>query len=792
MKKVFIGLVLVILIFTSAIYIYLINTKPVYEGELSLAGLQAPVTVNYDGYGIPHIYAESIEDAYFSLGYLQAQEKLFQMEMIRRIATGRLAEVLGDEFLETDKLFRTLSIDKKSDFFYEQFLANDADYKAPAIAYFEGINAYVENGPTPIEYTAIGIPKEVFSVKDAYTAAGYMSFGFADGFKVDPLTSKIALTLGTEYLDDIGLHTIYDSSYVKSYLNEESLELTGIAALIDTAKLPLFHGSNSWIVSADKSVTGFPLFENDTHIGFTQPSVWYEAHIEYPGESIFGHYLGGFPFAILGHNQFAAWGITIFENDDVDLYQEQLDSLDKTKVVRNGKLEPLVEREETILVKDKDPIKIKVRSSDHGPIINDVLLEDSLVADPVSVYWGFLHANNDILSPIYTLGVTSNISMARKAASEIEAPGLNIMYADKDGNIAWWASARLPIRPTHVNSKLILDGTGIDDYLGYYLFSENPQAENPPWGFVYSANNQPDSVNGVLYPGYYRPIDRASRITNLLESKSKWTVEELKEMTADVVSTTADTVSKEFVSILSTLNTHSNELIIETLANWDGDHQIDESGPSIYYNLLSWTLYHAMADELGYNNYQTLVNLEVMKRSYLMLLQNENSVWWDNINTSTIETRNDIVEMAAASTLKTLLRTFDSEDVEDWSWGKIHSLTQGHPLGKINALKSYFNVGPFPAPGGNEVINNMLFKLDTTGLFPVFAGSSMRTIIDMGDINSALSINPTGQSGNFMSKYYKDQAEKFINVEFRPQLMDKNQIEIEASSTLVLHPKEET
>ena len=789
MKKFLLFIFAVLLLVFISIYFYMVSTKPSYEGKLELQGLSGEVIVKYDQYGIPHIYASSREDAYYSLGYVQAQDRLFQMEMIRRISTGTLSEILGEEFIETDKLFRTLSIDKKSNEFYQAFLEQETAYKGAAEAYFEGINEFIRTGPTPVEFTVIGIPKVEFSIKDAYNAAGYMAFGFADGFRVDPMTTKIAMTLGKKYLDDIGLHSHYDSSFIKSYISEESFALTTIPTSIDRANLPLFQGSNSWIIGSKKSETNFPIFENDTHIPFIQPSVWYEAHIEYPDVSIYGHYLAGFPFALLGHNRFAAWGLTMFENDDVDLFQEKTNPENPDQILRKDEWQTLARREEIIEVKGSEDIKLIVKTSDHGPIVSNILLSDSVVTDPVSVYWEFLHADKDILEPTYNLGLSSNIDDARQAASLIEAPGLNVMYADKDGNIAWWASARLPIRPVSSNSKLILDGTGKDDYLGYHPFSNNPQAENPPWGYVYSANNQPDTVNGNFFPGYYRPLDRASRINNLIEAKEIWGVDEIKAMTADVKSDIAKTVSREMARQLSGSGDDKYENLVIILDNWNGDHQVQDIGPTVYYNFLSWLLYHAMADELGYDDYKTLANLEVMKRSYLMFIQNDSSAWWDNIKTSAKESRKTIFDLAANSTLKTLAEVYQSDNPADWTWGTVHTLTHEHPLGKVAALKPYFNVGPFPATGGNEVINNMMLRLDTTGTFPVYAGPSMRTVIDMGNIDQAASINPTGQSGNILSEYYDDQALKYLNVEFRPQLMAEPEIESNKKSTLILSPK---
>ena len=790
MKRIFFAILLILTGIIIYGYWYINNTKPLYEGEISLSGLEHSVTVKYDNFGIPHIYAENHSDAYFALGYLQAQERLFQMEMLRRIATGTLSEILGPEFIDVDKLFRTLGFAKKSAEFTKKFESQDQTYKQPALSYFDGINAYIDEGPTPIEFTLIGIPKRKFSITDAYNAAGYMSFGFADGLRIDPLTTKIAATLGMKYLEEIGLHSIYDSTYIQSYFEPEAADLDDLSIIIDKIPLPLIEGRNSWIIGPEKSATGNAIFENDTHIAFSQPSVWFEAHLEYPGNSIYGHYLAGFPFAVLGHNRFAVWGMTMFENDDVDLFQEKANPDNSNQVWRVDKWQELSSRQETINVKDEEPIDIVIRESFHGPIINDVLLKEGTSEQPVAVYWEYLHADKDLLEPVFALGQTSSMVDARNAASQIQAPGLNIMYADIAGNIAWWAAARLPIRPEHVNSKLLLDGSsGKDDYMGYYDFSDNPQSENPPSHYVYSANNQPDTVKGKLYPGYYRPIDRASQIVNNVEAKNDWTTPQVQTMTANDTSPIAPMVAQEFAKVLEGSDDAEINEMARLLTNWDGAYQQSRIEPTVYINLLSWVLYHAMADELGYDDYIVMANSEVMKRSYLKFVKNENSVWWDDISTSEQETKEDIIFKAAKSALSTIKNSTNSDKPDGWTWDKVFTLTHSHPLGKVDLLKKYFDVGPFTTNGGNEVINNLMFKLDTTGFFPVYGGPSMRTVIDMGDLDGAMSINPTGQSGNFLSVHYDDQAQMFVDVKYRPQLMNEAAIEESKSSELILLPK---
>ena len=363
------------------------------------------------------------------------------------------------------------------------------------------------------------------------------------------------------------------------------------------------------------------------------------------------------------------------------------------------------------------------------------------------------------------------------------------MYGDVDGNIAWWACAKLPIRPAHVRTKLFLDGaSGNDEYLGSYDFSKNPQSVNPPWGYVYSANNQPDSVDGVLHPGYYYPKARAGRINSYLKEDKKWSQEDMKKINLDVVSITAPEVAKEIASVLTSINKPEFSSLIELLQNWNGDHKQSDTAPSVYYNMLSQIYYSSMKDEIGAEALHSILATSVPKNSVNTFIKNEKSPWWDNVKTKEVnETRAMIFEKAALKTLS-LLKETCGENPDQWVWGKIHTLKHNHPLGAIKLLDKLFSVGPFAVDGGNEVLNNLHFNLDTTGYFHVNGGPALRKIMDFSSIETGETVSPTGQSGNVMSPYYQDEAEMFATGKFRKMLMNRKEIERVSKNKLVLKP----
>lgn len=792
LRRILIGVLLLIIMLSLGILFYLYTQKPVYNGEASLKGLKEDVEVMYDAYGVPHIYAMHADDAYFALGYVHAQDRLFQMEMLRRAADGRLAEVLGPDLLKVDRLFRTLGLNQFAEEHAKKFLSSDStEFQKAALAYQRGVNAYIEHGKTPVEFNIIGIPKTPFTPKDIYLAIGFMSFGFADGLQTDPVLEKIRNEYGSDYLKDLAVETPLDMPRIPSYrgqpmdMETDSLIASVRAALRDLP-VPLLQGSNGWVISGSRTASGLPILANDTHIGFSQPAVWYEAHIEYPGFSFYGHHLAGIPFALLGNNRNTGWGLTMFENDDTDFYAETLNPQNKNQVKFKDGWEDLKIRKEVIHVKGEDDVVLEIKSTRHGPIVNGAFETVPESANPIALSWVLLHQTNHALEAAYLLNHANDFYDAQKGASLFSAPGLNVMYGDRQGNIAWWAVAKLPIRPKHQQSKLFLDGaSGKDEFLGYYPFEKNPQAVNPSWGYLYSSNNQPDSVNGVLYPGYYYPKARASRIDELLKEDKKWTVDDVKKMSLDVLSKPHRDVAQVLSKILHEVNDPVYSDVATALEQWNGDHQLGDVGPTVYYNMLSQIMFLSMKDELGESAFKSIMETALPKNSYHTLISNEASPWWDNVKTTAKETRKDIVAKAAANTLQ-LLHTTCGTASSDWQWGKVHTITHGHPLGTVSFFKPFFNVGPIAVPGGSEVLNNLSFSLDTTGYFPVTSGPALRKITDFANVDHGETVSPTGQSGNIMSKYYDDQADMFATGEFRLMMMNRDEIEKEAKNVLLL------
>jgi len=419
----------IIIVVCGGAYIYLHNLSPKYAGEIKLSGLRAKVEIFFDTYAIPHIYGRNEEDVYLALGYVHAQERLFQMEMLRRVAAGRLAKILGKDLVKTDRFFRTLGMNhaaqRSADIFFN---ADTEPFQKAAHAYLRGINQFLARGKTPIEFTILGIPKEIFTPRDIYLAGMFMSFGFAAGFQMDPLTNKAYRRLGWKYLQDWAIDWPAGAQKIPVHRQSATAATPGLGVAINRilARLPVatWIGSNGWVLSPAKSKTGQVIFANDTHMAYSQPSVWYEAHLEYPGFSFYGNYAAGMPFGVMGHNRFAAWGLTMFENDDVDFYREKVNPQNPNQVWVDDHWENLQTREEIIKVKGTADVVMQVRISRHGPIINDVdETVDAAGTAPIAVWWSATKFPLTTMQAFYMLSHADRLAVARKAAALINAPG---------------------------------------------------------------------------------------------------------------------------------------------------------------------------------------------------------------------------------------------------------------------------------------------------------------------------------------------------------------------------------
>jgi penicillin amidase len=794
MKRSLTALALLFVVLAAGAGGYLYSKQPSRQGMVELQHLQGSVSVRYDERGVPHIRAENETDLYRALGYVHAQDRLFQMEVLRRLARGELAEVLGPKLLDTDKLMRSLRIRERA----ETYFAN-LDKQSPSFtamqAYLDGINQYQDSHAKPVEFDVLGIPKRPFTAQDTISIAGYMAYSFAAAFRTEPLLTFVRDQLGPEYLN------IFDLDWqpkgvlngtAPSLASADWKDLNSLARLSEQALadngLPQFEGSNAWVVAGSRTQSGKPLLAGDPHIRFSAPSVWYEAHLSAPGFELYGHYQALMPFASLGMNRDFGWSITMFQNDDLDLIAEKVNPDNPNQVWYRGKWVDMTTSEQQIAVKGQAPVTLVLRQSPHGPIVNDAL-GSGAGKTPIAMWWAFLESQNPILEGFYQLNRADTLAKARGAAAKIQAPGLNVVWANAKGDIGWWAAAQLPKRPAGVRPWFILDGSTTEaDKDGFYPFSANPQEENPARGYIVSANFQPVSPTGMEIPGYYNLADRGQQLNRQLSDKAvKWDLENSQQLQLGTITAYGPRLLAPLLPVLREVVSDPAELkLVEQLTQWKGDYPLDSTSATLFNQFLFNLADTTMRDELGNDFFETLLSTRVIDAALPRLAASADSPWWDNRDTLGKETRADTVKSAWQASIAHLKTTLGA-DASQWQWGKAHTLTHGHPLGQQKPLDLIFNVGPFAAPGTHEVPNNLSAKIGPAP-WPVTYGPSTRRLIDFADPAHSLTVNPVGQSGVLFDSHYDDQAEAYVEGMYFQAHLNDEEVTANTRSTLKLLP----
>lgn len=784
LRKSLLAILVLLVIGLIFLFFYVRSTAPDYEGSVVVPGLSNEVTVLYDSYGIPHINAGNEEDAYYALGYVQAKDRLFQMDMLRRLTSGRLAEILGPDLVEVDKLMRTLSIYEKAKLSAKKHMSgNDEPYQRMVYAYLKGVNQYLHHGKLPLEYKLIQIPKEDFTPDDVYSIINYMSLTFSYATKDDALTAYIGKKLGQPYLDDLRLADDPELSKVLDLGSGKQPELSMLSRLgskLQELGIPLWWGSNSWVIGPQKSKSGKVLLANDTHIDYGQPATWFEAHIRFPGVDFYGHHLPLIPFGVLGHNRSIAWGLTIFPYDNVNYYRETIHPTDPNKVMYKNEWINLDKREETIKVKGGQDVKWTVLSTKHGPIVNEVDPNIAFLSDePVSLFWTVLEFESQALQAMYAMNRAEDMAAFSSVLPMLDVVGLYINYGDKDGNYAWWATGKLPVFRDEINRSVLLDGaSGKDEIIRYLDFQEHPHRINAPEGFVATANNDPVLSGSHFVPGNYVQSHRIERINEVLQKSDNLDLEDMKALQLDVMSPRYSALANMMLDLISRkeLTDDFRLEVFDTLKTWKGSYGTDQIAPVILEKMIYYVTKNAMEDELGSKMMQIVNHSFMFRRSLEYLFYKDKAAWWDNIKTSGKETRREIFIKSFNETTEELKTQFGTE-LSNWNWGEVHKVTFRHAAGDKWPLNKLFNVGPYSIAGGNSTLVKMEYRFSGDRIQEVLSGPTVRILIDFKDPAKGLNINPTGQSGNFVSKFYRDQTKMFVEGKYRGMLMDQEDIQ---------------
>ena len=741
---------------------------------LNLEGLIEPVEVYYDNYGIPHINAQNNKDMMFALGYTMASDRLFQMDLLRRIGSGRLSEVFGEKTFEPDKLLRTLGIRKQMNENWKKFKRSAPKEMLEEIdAFMEGLNLYIKEGPKPMELKLLRYKIEPFSIVDSLSVAGYMGLNFAESLIVDVMYTDLLDEVSSEDVELIFSRGYKDDKIASFHANnykpsDEYYALIGksLSTLLD--QFTLFHGSNAFALSPKRSKSGKAILANDPHIGFGLPSVWYEAHIKSPSYESYGHYIPLIPYPGLSHNKDRAWGITMAKFNEMDVYQETFHPDDKNLVLYKGSYVKVKNHTEIIKVKGEKDYSLEVRNTPHGPVLDET--KHGKLNKGLSLEWQFLSPENNPALALYLLSKSKDIEDLAPALKHATSPSFMFTFADSKGNIGWHVMGRIPVLPNGFNGKYILDGaSGAQDYNGYLNIEENPHLYNPESGMIAMANQKPLIKTKKNINGMWLSSQRQRRLHTILSGKEKWSAEELKKVQTDKTVYDYDNRFKKHIQFIEPKN-KTEKKALSLLLDWDGVSDIEKPQTTIYYAIKANLIKNILLDELGKERLKEYTKITDTYTFLNLMLQGEKSKLWDVKGTEKIETREDIIQKSFQDSIKFLIKKFGSR-IENWSWGRAHTLTFNHSLGKVFPLNLIFNLGPYPAHGGGGMVSN--FGGDKADLnFDVIYGPSTRRIIDFADPENSFGVLPTGNSGDRFSKHYKDQIRLFFNNEYRPQLLN--------------------
>lgn len=767
LKRSLLGFVILLGIASLGIYFFLKSSLAPMDGTLKIQNLSHPVKVTRDTFGIPHIRAENKLDALRALGFVQASERLFQMELSRRMTQGELSEVFGEIALKSDKLYRSLML-KRS---VERMLALeksqgrfDQQVWDEMAAYFDGINQYIATRPLPYEMQILGLKPRPFTPLDAYIMTGHMAYSFGIALKADPLMTKLADKLSLDQFQALRNDPLKAPIKIAAASASDPWPSTLQAIASEGLFIPSFEGSNAWLVGPERSQSGKSIFANDPHIGYSSPAVWFEAHIQTPEFEIYGHYLPLVPFAVLGHNRHHAWGFTMSLADDMDLFRETLDKEKKTVLFKN-KPQPYLEWTEVIKIKDQPDLVLSMIETSHGPIMDEFLSEKNL-----ALKWAFHRPENNPMRALRNMAEAKDIKAFETALQYGTAPGLNVMYSDAE-NIAWWVFGDMAVKK-NPNSDMILNGsTGTDEYERLLAWDEKPHLVNPESGFIVTANSRPQGLNANIR-GDWQSDDRFQTISRALAEKDQWSAEEFKGLqTENFNYQNKNILNKMFehIRLNDTENAkYKNQL--EALKSWNMQSDVNSKEAGLFHQWNNENIL-LMLEDFDEDTRAAYLNTPYAWVFYERAILNPTSTWWTHKNYTKVVTKGFI---AAAEKLS-----------NNPTWGTLHTIEYTHPLGRSYPLNKIFNLGPYPMPGSyNDINNNKMRSMG--GDFKVVAGPSTRRIIDFANPQKSWGINPIGNSGHMLSPFYKDQVQMFLDGKYRPQLMDEKDIAAAKTHELVL------
>lgn len=737
-------------------YAWLRTSLPQTSGRLELAGLHQEVSVFRDRDGVPHIFAADDDDAYFALGFVHAQDRLFQMDFQRRIGAGRLAEVLGARVLGIDRTMRTLGLYRAAE---ASVAALSPPVRQALDAYTRGVNAFLatRRWALPPEYYALRIAPEPWQPADSLVWGRLMGLTLSGNWRGEALRARLAQRLSPAQLADLfadesaGGPVTVPGGIEKSQAIDDLFART-LAALPDVIQPRL--ASNVWAVDGDHTRSGKPILANDPHLGFAAPGIWYLARVTTPTWSIEGATVAGVPFHILGQNGRIAWGMTTTGADTQDLFVEHVEPDDPASYETVDGPRRFETRTETIHVRDADDVTITVRATRHGPVISDVEAPAKAIATDRSVIAlaaTALRPDDRTAEALYGMNRATDWDQFSAALGHFEVPVQNVFYADRDGTIAMMAPGLIPIRRS---GDGFMPSPGWDDraeWIGFIPFDELPHRIDPSNGLLVNANNR---VIGSDYP-YFISRDwdvpyRAERILELLKETPQETV-------ASTMALQHDAVSLMSAELLPLMLAHVGRgeragHAARLLAAWDGRMARDRPEPLIFVAWLRELDRDLFADELG----DLFPQMWALPAKLIARTLRTDAAWCDDVRTQEKETCADQLARSLDQALDGLEARYGT-DMAAWRWGDAHQARHNHPIfDHIPVLRELADLA-IPSDGGNDTVNRGAMQVgNTADPFADVHGPGYRAVYDLGNPDASLFEIATGESGNPLSRHYGD------------------------------------
>ncbi|HZZ92128.1 MAG TPA: penicillin acylase family protein [Usitatibacter sp.] len=778
----------ILVLLAAATFAWLRTSLPVLDGDLRAPGLQAPVRIVRDAEGVPHVFAAGARDGWFAMGYVHAQDRLWQMEFQRRVAQGRLSEFLGEKAFETDVLFRTLGIAATAKRIFERL---DPGTRANLEAYAAGVNAELAAGRTlPPEFQAFRIRPGPWKPEDSIEWLLVMAWDLSSNWKLELARLRFTNALGeakaAQFMPGYpGDHTPPwpDLKALYAELRPQADALLAMAPPVEGA-----IGSNSWVVSGAHAGSGRPLLANDPHLGLQAPALWYLAHVATPQGNVVGATLPGIPFVVLGHNDFVAWSMTTTNGDTQDLFVEKVVPGDPGRYVTPTGTARFESRDEVIRV-GSEARHVRIRSTRHGPVLSDAVKAVGGAAPAghvLALAWTALTPTNATARAGFELNAASTHGELMQGLRDFQAPQQNVVFAERDGRIGFVAPGLVPVRRADNAAMGRVPVPGWDakyDWQGMLPFEELPSVIDPPSGRIVTANHK------ITPPGYkpfisvdWFPPYRADRIEALLDGQPLHTLDSFARIQADSVSFLAG-ATLPFALAAEPL-TDGGRVLQARLLGWNGDMAADSKAAlafAAWYRELTRLVY---ADELG----DLFTESWDMRAAFMLKVLNAEDgldAWCDNITTPQRETCAYLASQAFDLAAQHLDRRYGHG--ESLQWGDVHFAAGDHrPFGFVPVLKRFFDVN-VPAPGDTYSVNvGHYFIRDPDRPFADRHGPSLRAIYDLADLDRSRFMQSTGQSGNVFSPWYSSFAERWARVEYIT--IPTNPGAITPAHTLTLRP----